>query len=103
MSIYDANGKVKYEVVRERCERVRAMIIKRARRETLAAGLDPDLIGVHLHNALVGLHYGKPWPGIDYKKVRRAKRLFDEVSARPGRLLDQLYERKRTSFYYERF
>lgn len=42
-----------------------------ARHLCAEAGLDPTLLGIHPHNAMVALHYGQPWPGIDYGKVRR--------------------------------
>jgi hypothetical protein len=41
----------------------------RARRLCSESGLDPNLLGIHPHNATVSRDTGNPWPGIDYAKV----------------------------------
>jgi len=28
--------------------------------------------GMMLHNAMVGLHYGKPWPSVNYEAAKKA-------------------------------
>lgn len=52
-------------------ERVSQMILNRARRACKDAGLDPTLLGIHPHNAMVSFEQGKPWKGINYSLVRR--------------------------------
>lgn len=41
-----------------------------ARRISGDAGLDPNLLGVHPHNAMVGKEGGQPWEGVDYNRVQ---------------------------------
>jgi hypothetical protein len=60
-----------YGVARDRAERITKMRYERARQACAAAGLDPGLLGVHPHNAMVSYSYGKPWPGVNYSLVRR--------------------------------
>jgi len=64
-----------YSVLRERAERIRWSIWRRAQAACVAAGL--DCYGT-VHNALVSYDQGRPWPRVDYSKARLAKRLFDE-------------------------
>lgn len=68
----------------------------RARRLCQEAGLDPTLLGIHPHNAMCGLAYGNPWPGVDYQKVRECLWMM----ARSGegyRIVDRWSKRVRTS------
>lgn len=55
-----------------------------------AAGLDV----CNLHNAMVGLHYGKPWREVDYSKARLAQRQERELFA-ASKILDRWCERVR--------
>ena len=78
--------------ITERAERTRDMVRDRARKECAAAGLDPGLLGIHPHNAMVSYRAGAPWPGVDYSKVRKtlwllerqfdATRLAERISSR---------------------
>jgi hypothetical protein len=67
----------RYGKMRAIAERVAAMRNDRARVLCREAGLDSGLLGIHPHNAMVGLHYGKPWPGVDYHKVRKGLWLLE--------------------------
>ncbi len=51
----------------------------RAKRLCFEAGLDPGLLGIHPHNAMVSRHYGKPWPGVNYSKVRACVRVIESM------------------------
>lgn len=61
----------KYTRMRDIADRISAYRNQRAKQVCKAAGLDPGCIGVHPHNAMVGLHYGRPWPDVDYSLVRK--------------------------------
>lgn len=65
----------RYRKLQDIADRVAAYRTKRARKACADAGLDPNLLGIHPHNAMVSLEYGKPWPGIDYSKVRLCLRI----------------------------
>lgn len=45
-----------------------------------------------IHNSLVSLENGKPWPGINYSAMRRARWLTEDYRA--SRLVDTWYRRK---------
>ena len=68
-----------------------------ARAEALCkeAGLSPSLLGVHPHNALMSYKAGKPWPNVDYSKVRECIRVMDSMSE-PGRILAKWDRRVRS-------
>lgn len=53
-----------------RAQAVTARRTRRFHRMCREAGLDATT----LHNALVGLHYGRPWENVDYGEARRAHR-----------------------------
>lgn len=78
--------------VHERAERIRRMILYRARTACREAGLDPDLLGIHPHNAMLDYQAGRPWRGVDYSKCRLALRLTD-LAFEPGRIADRLSSR----------
>lgn len=52
-------------------DRVRTMRGRRLQETCRAAGVEY----VCLHNALVGLHRGQPWRGVDYSLARKADRI----------------------------
>jgi len=68
----------------------------RARKLCAEAGLDPSLLGIHPHNAMVSLHYGKPWPGVNYSKVRKVLWLLNERQWLASDLLRSYCDRKYT-------
>jgi hypothetical protein len=70
-----------------KAEKIKKMIIARARKTCKEAGLDPGLLGIHPHNAMCGLHYGKPWQDVNYSLVRKTLWLI-EKSYIPGRIAD---------------
>ena len=47
-----------------------------ARRISADAGLDPGLLGIHPHNAMVAYHAGQPWDGVDYNRVQAVQDLL---------------------------
>jgi len=71
---------------RERCERISNSINSRARKLCHEAGLEVCC----LHNALVGLHYGQPWPNVDYAKAKKAQWLFNK-QFEASRIADRWY------------
>ena len=99
-SIDPINGRISYSVLRARVDALDKLMTENARTLCREAGLDPSLLGIHPHNAMVGLHYGKPWPEVNYSKCRACIRKM-ERSGIPSRLLDSLYKRGRTYFDYE--
>jgi len=74
-------------------KRIRDMRFRRAQDACRKAGLDVTLIGLHPHNAMVSLHYGKPWKGIDYHYVRLCLRLLDKQWD-ADRILDRYVKRR---------
>jgi hypothetical protein len=85
----------RYQILRNRAENYSRMVNDQARKCCKEAGLDPSLLGLHPHNAMVSLHYGKPWKGVDYSLVRKTIWLCDEVQWQAHRLLDAYCQRKR--------
>ncbi len=81
-----------------RAEKVRASMTERARRIGQKAGLAPDIVFLHAHNAMVDHHYGKPWRNVDYHGVRKVqhieKHLFD-AHRKAKALSDKAWERVR--------
>jgi len=67
-------------------------MLAEARAECAAAGLDPGLLGIHPHNATVSRSYGHPWPGVDYRKVRRTIWLSERANE-PGRIVSRILDR----------
>lgn len=75
-----------------RADRLTHAIVSDARRTCHAAGLDPTLLGIHPHNAMVSLHYGKPWPEVNYALCRKTLWLI-ERSYEPSRIVDRILGR----------
>jgi hypothetical protein len=48
-----------------------------ARHISADAGLSPDLLGIHPHNALVSRDAGQPWAEVDYNRAQAVKDLLD--------------------------
>lgn len=51
-------------------DKVAAAFRARAKELCQESGLDPSLLGIHPHNAMVSFEQGKPWPNVDYTKVK---------------------------------
>ena len=83
-----------YTETKRHVENIYKMRWHRMRRLSVQAGLDPDLLGIHPHNAMCGYHDGKPWRGVDYSLVRKIMWL-DRKNSDLYRLLDR-YCNKRT-------
>lgn len=60
-------------------DRVIDMRRNRAKKLCLEAGLDPNLLGIHPHNAMCSYHNGKPWPNVNYSKVRACIRVMNSA------------------------
>jgi hypothetical protein len=75
--------------VDERAARVRRMIYASAVKATREAGLDPGIMGIHLHNAWIAYENGEPWREVNYDKVRLA-RWLSERQWEPSRLADRI-------------
>jgi hypothetical protein len=84
----------RYGILRDRAERYSKLVNDRARKCCKEAGLDPSLLGIHPHNAMCGLHDGRPWKGVDYSLVRKTLWLTNDVQWRAHRLLEKYCERK---------
>jgi len=69
-----------YTRLKERVRDYESLVWQRAFSLCREAGLDPTLLGIHPHNAMVSFDQGRPWSGVNYKKVRRVlwltKRVF---------------------------
>jgi hypothetical protein len=77
----------RYQETANRADRISKAILDRARKACREAGLDPALLGIHPHNAMCSFQDGKPWPGVDYQKVRLCIHLINK-SYEPSRILD---------------
>ena len=81
-----------YNQLRRRCDAIAKIRNDRARQLCADAGLDPTLLGIHPHNAQCSYEYGKPWPDVDYHKVRECLHEIDRQWD-AARILDRLYAR----------
>jgi len=86
---------LKYSELRARADTHSRAVMARIRRIAHEAGIDSSIPLLHANNALVSAHYGQPWRGVDYSKVRlirhlerewlfAAYRVLDRISARDG-------------------
>lgn len=80
------------QVTHARADRVSAAIVLRARQTAYSAGLDGSMPFLHAHNAMCGLHYGKPWPEVNYSLCRRVLWL-ERKSWEPSRLAERIIAR----------
>lgn len=79
--------------IRSRAERLNQSVINEARDLSRRAGLSPDLLGIHPHNAWCSYQDGRPWPEVDYTLVRRILWLVNEKQFEPTRLADRIISR----------
>jgi len=68
----------RYSKLKGIADRVHAMIRDRAVKACKQAGLCPDLLGIHPHNAMVSYESGKPWAEVDYQYCRLTLHLLDK-------------------------
>lgn len=85
--------KYHYGTLHDRADRFNKMVRNRCRDLSIQAGLDPNLLGIHPHNAMCSYDYGNPWPGVDYKIVRKILWLLRDYQWRAHRIVDSLYEK----------
>lgn len=81
----------KAQDMRSRADRIMGMRIARMRRIAREAGLDPMLLGIHPHNAWLSFRDGKPWPEVDYSKLRLLRRV--DAMPSPHRIVDRWHAR----------
>jgi hypothetical protein len=60
----------RYHWLKYHAEQMSRVLNDEARQMCADAGLSPDLLGIHPHNAMYGLEGGQPWEGVDYNRVR---------------------------------
>jgi hypothetical protein len=86
----------RYRAMRDRADRVAAMMMARARREYRLAFGNPDsteqLCGCTIHNSLLARAEGKPWRGVNYRHMRKCAWLI-ERSFEPRRIVSRFYDR----------
>ena len=87
-----------YRSMRDRADRIRAMIHHRAIRAYCAAfGADPStdshLDMCIIHNSLIAFDEGKPWREVNYSQMRLAARLCSKTFE-PAAIVTRWYVRK---------
>lgn len=93
----------RYAVIRDKADRVSRSISARSLATYRLAGVPDAMCG---HNAMCGHSYGRPWAGVNYSLVRRA-RWIGEKSWQPNRVAQaawsRLYDEWRNGgFQYDR-
>lgn len=78
--------------VHARVDRIVAMIDRQLRDTGHLAGLGRQCPAHLAHNALCGLHYGKPWSEVNYPLARKVLWL-QERSFEPSRIADRILSR----------
>jgi hypothetical protein len=92
--MYDhATWTAKYRKMRDISDRIDRMRYERKRTLCAEAGLDPNLLGIQPHNAMISADAGKPWPEVDYSKVRALLRV--ERMPSPSEILSRWDRRVR--------
>ena len=81
-----ADWQAKYRKMKVLCDRIHALQHARMVKVCREAGLDSSLLGIHPHNAWCAYQAGKPWPDVDYDKVRLL-RYLERRSYIPNRIL----------------
>lgn len=81
-----------YNQLKNRADRVREMIVERARKVARESGLSPEYPFHHAHNALVSFEYGTPWAEVNYSGARKI-RWLEQKSWDASACLDRLYKR----------
>jgi hypothetical protein len=81
-----------YAEAKARVERIDAMMDERYRATVKAAGLDPSCGAIHTNNAMCDYSYGRPWAGVNYSLVRKARRI-ERQRGDAYRILDAYYSR----------
>jgi hypothetical protein len=85
-----------YRALKARAARSRMSKMARVRRLAAAAGIDPGMPFMHASNAMCGVEHGRPWPNVDYSKVRLVLRLERDVFA-ADHIVDRLASRRGVS------
>lgn len=80
MVMSSSEWKNKYRAYRSIADSIYKSRITRAREVCRQAGLDPELLGIHPHNAMIAYELGTPWQDVDYHYVRLCIRLLESAS-----------------------
>lgn len=64
-------GTINYSKIKDAANRIGQMRHDRLVKMCKQAGLSPDLLGIHPHNAMCGYHAGKPWKDVDYSVCKK--------------------------------
>ena len=80
--------------LRLRARKLSDKTLARVRKLMYEAGLDGSIPGIHLHNSLLSLEEGRPWKGVDYKKVKLANYLSEVKMWEPIQIVDRVLDRK---------
>lgn len=81
------------KTLKQRVEKLERRYTLQAQKLCKEAGLDPNLLGIHPHNAMVSYEEGKPWKNIDYKKVKKCLYILNVLRWRPYNLYRSLSEK----------
>jgi hypothetical protein len=88
---------IDYNTIKARADRITQMRNDRLRKMCKDAGLSPDLLGIHPHNAMCD-YPNNPWPEVNYticKKLDWLQRTGWEFQA--SRIVSKLYAEGRTN------
>ena len=85
--------KPNYPALKQRADIYAQTVTARMRTLSSEAGLEPKLLGIHPHNAMVSATHGKPWADVNYSKVRKILWLERNRLWEAHRIIDKLYKR----------
>ena len=88
----------KYRQLKERANKIENSVRNRMKKLCKESGLDPDLLGIHPHNAMVSYNAGHPWKGINYSLVRKIQWLEREKLFQASRIVE-IWSKKNDPFY----
>jgi hypothetical protein len=96
----------RYDVIHRKAKAVERLIRKRMEVACKASGIDPCHLGTAGHNAMIDFRNGRPWAGVDYHLLRKARWLAGK-SFGPNRVAQaawsRLYDEWRNGgFQYDR-
>ena len=63
----------RYDVIKWRAKHVERLIQRRAQETCRRSGIDPNVMGTAGHNAMIDFRNGRPWAGVNYPMLRRAR------------------------------
>lgn len=72
--------KLRYRLYRSIADSIYVSRIERAREACRLAGLDPNLLGIHPHNAMCAYTQGQSWQDVNYHYVRLCLRMLKSAT-----------------------